>query len=388
MSDSLQSARTRLRAWRNRRRLEKERDFYEDAFRSSSLKIPGEAEIQAVMRQRFPNLKPKPKGTIRTLAIWHNYNWETDALKPSLEQFGPVRLYDWYGEFDHSRKNWRRDLKPRMNRALVDLVDTWCRDERPDVIFTYLSGELVWPETVQAMRSQGIPIVNLALNDKEHFVGKLRGGRAFGMRDICRHFDLCWTSTEDALKKYCVEGALPLYLPEGANPEVHRPHDVELSIDVAFVGQCYGNRPEVIRKLQESGIRAEAFGFGWPNGALATDEMVKMYSRSRINLGFGGVAGHDDTYCLKGRDFEIPMSGGLYVTESCAELGRFFRPGQEVVTYGDFDDLVEKIRHLLSHPEEAERIRNAGFERARSEHTWEMRFEKVFKHLEVLEQQP
>ena len=291
MSDPLQSARRRLRAWRNRRRLEKERDFYEDAFRSRSLKIPGEAEIRAAMRQRFPNLKPKPKGTIRTLAIWHNYNWVTDALKPSLEAFGPVHLYDWYGEFDHSRKDWDRAVKPRMNRALVDLVDKWCRAERPDVIFTYLSGELVWPETVQAMRSQGIPIVNLCLNDKENFVGKIRGGRAFGMRDICRHFDLCWTSTEDALKKYCVEGALPLYLPEGANPMVHRPHDVERSIDVSFVGQCYGNRPEVIRKLQESGIRAEAFGFGWPNGALATDEMVKMYSRSRINLGFGGVAG-------------------------------------------------------------------------------------------------
>jgi spore maturation protein CgeB len=57
-----------------------------------------------------------------------------------------------------------------------------------------------------------------------------------------------------------------------------------------------------------------------------------------------------------------------------------------VVTYGDFDDLVEKIRHLLSHPEEAERIRKAGFERARFEHTWEMRFEKVFKHLGVLEE--
>ena len=40
MSDSLQSARKRLRAWRNRRRLEKERDFYEDAFRSRGLQSP------------------------------------------------------------------------------------------------------------------------------------------------------------------------------------------------------------------------------------------------------------------------------------------------------------------------------------------------------------
>jgi hypothetical protein len=384
----LQGARKSLRAWRNRRRLEAERAFYEAAFRDRGLAVPDEAAIRDALRRRFPAIRPKPKGTIRTLAVWHNYNWETDALKPSLERFGPVRLYDWFGEFDHSRKDWSRAIKPRMNRALVDLVDRWCREERPDILFTYLSGELVYPRTVEAMRSHGVPIVNLALNDKEHFVGKLRGGHAFGMRDICRHVDLCWTSTEDALIKYCVEGAIPLYLPEGANPAVHRPFDVEREFDVSFVGQCYGNRPAVIERLRQAGIRAEAFGFGWPNGPLATEEMVRMYSRSRINLGFGGVAGHDDTYCLKGRDFEIPMSGGLYVTEACPELEKFFRPGEEVVTYGDFDELAEKIRRLLSHPEEAERIRRAGFERARSEHTWEMRFEKVLKLIGVLEEKP
>ena len=80
------------------------------------------------------------------------------------------------------------------------------------------------------------------------------------------------------------------------------------------------------------------------------------------------------------------MSGGLYVTESCAELERFFRPGEEVVTYRDFDELVEKIRRLLANPEEAERIRRAGYERARSEHTWEMRFETVFGLMGLLEE--
>ncbi|OPY90138.1 MAG: hypothetical protein A4E73_02642 [Syntrophaceae bacterium PtaU1.Bin231] len=353
MSGPLRSVRRRYRAWNNRRRLQRERDVYEAAARDRGLRIPDEAAIRDALRRRFPAIRPKPKGTIRTLALWHNYNWETDALKPSLERFGPVRLYDWFEEFDHSRKDWRRAIKPRMNRALIDLVDRWCREEKPDLLFTYLSGELVYPRTVEALRSHGVPIVNLALNDKEHFVGKIRGGQAMGMRDICRYFDLCWTSTEDALVKYCVEGAIPLYLPEGANPDVHRPYDVEREFDVSFVGQCYGNRPAIVEKLRQAGIRAEAFGFGWPNGPLPTDEMVKMYSRSRINLGFGGVAGHDDTYCLKGRDFEIPMSGGLYVTEACAEL---------------------------------ERIRRAGFERARAEHTWEMRFEKVFRLIGLLEE--
>jgi spore maturation protein CgeB len=205
-----------------------------------------------------------------------------------------------------------------------------------------------------------------------------------GIRDICRCFDLCWTSTLDALEKYCVEGATPLYLPEGANPEIHRPYEVEKTFDVSFVGQCYENRPAVIDALRKAGIRVEAFGPGWPDGPLSTGEMVRTYSRSRVNLGFGGVAGHKDTYCLKGRDFEVPMSGGLYLTEAYEELERFYEVGKEIVTYSGVEDLVEKIRWLLSNPGEAEAIRQAGRRRALSGHTWGMRFDRVFRVIGAL----
>jgi spore maturation protein CgeB len=53
--------------------------------------------------------------------------------------------------------------------------------------------------------------------------------------------------------------------------------------------------------------------------------------------------------------------------------------GSEILTYKDFDELVERIRFLLSNPEKADEIRRKGFERARREHSWEMRFEKVFQ---------
>ncbi len=77
-------------------------------------------------------------------------------------------------------------------------------------------------------------------------------------------------------------------------------------------------------------------------------------------MGFGGVRVTTTTYCLKGRDFEIPMSGGLYVTESCAELEKFFRPGEEVVTYKGFDELVEEDPLAAGTPRRGERIRKAG----------------------------
>jgi spore maturation protein CgeB len=384
MKDPLKKYWMRFRFWMNGVRLRRELKGCEAAFASRGLMIPTDSAVRLALRNRFPGLAPKPKGTLSIITVYHNYNWEDGAFKPALDKFGTVRHYDWFKEFDHSEPSWRGSVKAEMNRDLVGRIGQWFAAERPDVIFTYLSGELVFPETIQTLRSFGIPMIHFSLNDKEHFVGKVRGGQAFGSRDICRWFDLCWTSTEDALKKYCVEGALPVYLPEGANPELHRPLELPKSIDVSFVGQCYGNRPEIIRRLGTEGIRVETFGYGWPNGPLSTEGMVRLYAKSRINLGFGGVEGHEGAYCLKGRDFEIPMSGGLYLTEYHPELERMYDLGKEIVTYRGFDDLLTNIRHLLSDPQRAEAIRQAGFRRARRDHGWEMRFDRVFTLMNLI----
>jgi hypothetical protein len=384
MNDPLKNTRKKLRLWTNTRRLKTELTGYEAAFESRHLVIPDDTAIRAAMKKRFPDLVPKPKGELSILAVYHNYNWENTALLPALEKFGEVCHYDWFDAFDHTRRDWRTGLKARMNRELVERVRRLVADKRPDVIFTYLSGEIVSPDTIRSIRDAGVPMIHFSLNDKEHFVGKIRDGLAFGSRDICPFFDICWTSTADAVKKYCVEGALPVYLPEGANPEIHRPYDVERTIDVSFVGQHYGNRPEMIRHLKEEGIHVEAFGFGWPKGPLLTEDMVRLYSRSCINLGFGGVEGYKETFCLKGRDFEIPMSGGLYLTEYHAELENAYDIGNEIVAYRGFDDLVDKIKWLLSHPKEADAIRLAGRRRALMEHTWERRFERILSLLCLL----
>jgi spore maturation protein CgeB len=378
MDMTLRKYRRAFRFWRNDLRLRGELARYEALFDARRLSLPGEDRIHGIMADRFPHLKAKRKGTLNIIAIYHHYNWENESLKPSLGKFGTVRHYDWGGQFDHQReKEWHRSVRVAMNSDMVRRIGQWIEEAKADVIFTYLSGELVVPHTLHEIRNFGLPLINLSLNDKENFAGKIREGRAMGMKDICRCFDLCWTSTADALKKYCVEEALPLYLPEGANPEIHKPSPVEKTIDVSFVGQCYGNRREIIDRLRGQGIKVEAYGSGWPNGPLATETMVRMYSRSRINLGFGGVSGHRGACCLKGRDFEIPMSGGLYLTEYHRELEHVYAP-DEIVTYQGFDDLVGKIRFLLASPEKAEEIRKRGFERARASHTWEMRFEKVF----------
>ncbi len=359
-------------------------EHYTQKFNELCLSIPDEQEIKRLLQNKFPQIAAKSKGELNIIAIYHHYNWENYSLKPALEKFGQLRHYDWFDKFNHQDKLWHKSIKTKMNLALIDQVNAWMSDSPADVIFTYLSGELIEPETLEAIRKHGVPLINLALNDKEHFVSKIKNGRAWGTRDICHYFDLCWTSTEDALIKYCVEGALPLYLPEAANPEIHKPYNVEKSIDVSFVGQCYGNRAEVIYQLQENGINIETYGLGWPRGPLSTEEMVRMYSKSKINLGFGGIAGHKDTFCLKGRDFEIPMSGGLYLTEGHSELAVAFSLGEEIITYSGIEDLVNKIQYYLNNPAMAEEVRKKGYKRALRDHTWEGRFEKIFRLIGLL----
>lgn len=384
MNDPLKKYRRRFGLWKNNRKLERERQIYAVKFRRLGLNIPGDNDLCSELKKSFPQIQPKPAGCLRIIAVYHHYNWENYSLKPALEKFGTVRHYDWFDEFNHQDKDWRKTGKALMNRALLEKFSRWIAEDRADVIFMYVSGELVEPDTLSALREFGIPMINLALNDKEHFVGKIRSGRAFGSRDICRYFDLCWTSTEDALVKYLVEGARPIYLPEGANPEIHKPYDLEKTIDVSFVGQCYGNRAAVINELLRRGIAVEAYGHGWPRGALPVEDMVKLYSRSKINLGFGGVESHPDTFCLKGRDFEVPMSGGLYLTEDHPELSNAFRIGEEILAYSGIEDLAQKIRHYLQHPGEADTIRKKGRGRALREYTWEARFGKIFQLIGIL----
>jgi spore maturation protein CgeB len=380
MNDPLKRYRRSFRAWNKSRALKRELFRYRSLFKAKRITVPDELAIRQAMKSKYPAITRKARGTLRILAIYHHYNWENLSILPALKKLGSVWHYDWVKKFDHrNQKKWLRSIKAKMNHDLIERITRYTEEDTIDVIFSYLTGEIVFPETMQKLSMLGVPMFNICLNDKEAFIGKIRKGQAMGSRDICRFFDLSWTSTVDALEKYCVEGARPIYLPEGANPEIHKPYDLSKAIDVSFVGQCYGSRPEIVEKIRNQGIAIETYGYGWPNGPLSIDKMVQTYSRSKINLGFAEVDGYNKTYCLKGRDFEIPMSGGLYLTQYHPELEEWYDLEKEIVVYSSLDDLVKKIVFLLSNPNEAERIRKNGLKRARAEHTWEMRFEKIFQ---------
>lgn len=122
-------------------------------------------------------------------------------------------------------------------------------------------------------------------------------------------------------------------------------------------------------------------------GVLSDEEMIKLYSRAKINLGFSTVGETHRTdqkiVQVRLRDFEVPMSGGFYMVEYMQELEEFFEIGKEIVCYRDAADLAAKIKYYLAHDDERETIRQAGLARCLRDHTWQKRLQTSFEQMHL-----
>jgi spore maturation protein CgeB len=318
-------------------------------------------------------------------------------------------------------ERWR----PHAEGALLDQVKQAEEEEHVDLFFSYFYSSCCTAETILKIRSMGIKTMNWYCNASYqlHLVA-----------DLAPAYDWCLVPEKYRIEDYKALGANPVYFQEAANPDVYYPRSVSRDLDVTFVGACYRDRPRYIKALADVGIDVRAFGPGWRDPALvkqvespadllrivrhpgtlkrlaarayrrafapervqpvlpravcgpvlSDEEMVEMYSRSRISLGFAAVDSGADGRPIKQirlRDFEAPMSGAFYMTEYQEEIEEFFEIGKEIVCFTDPDDLVEKCRYYLAHPDEREAIRLAGLERARRDHTWQKRFSDLFADL-------
>ncbi|MEK7195138.1 MAG: glycosyltransferase, partial [Patescibacteria group bacterium] len=168
---------------------------------------------------------------------------------------------------------------------------------------------------------------------------------------------------------------------------------------------------EMIDELERMGIMVEAYGNGFRGGRVSQEEMIRLFSVAKINLGLNPAPGYFNKNSIgrllfrrsmnkivpdfhlihnfnsllrrgipqiKGRHFEIPACGGFVVTSPADDLENYYVPGKETVLHGSMADLAEKIRYYLKHDEEREAIARAGYERTLAEHTYQKRFKALF----------
>ncbi len=118
-------------------------------------------------------------------------------------------------------------------------------------------------------------------------------------------------------------------------------------------------------------------------GPVRFDRQLDVFGRHEVCLNFSNVwvdgpRGRRLVPHVRLRDFEAPMCRTCYLTGHTDEITAFYEIGREIDTYQTPEELVDKTRFYLAHPDAAERLREAGYRRALASHTWVHRFTELF----------
>ena len=121
-------------------------------------------------------------------------------------------------------------------------------------------------------------------------------------------------------------------------------------------------------------------------GFVTFADLVRLFSSYELCISFSNVwadgrPGSKLIPHVRLRDFEGPMSRACYLTGHSEELAEFYDIGREIDTYRSEEELTEKAHFYLRRPASAERLREAGHQRARRDHTWERRFQQLFSEV-------
>jgi hypothetical protein len=345
--------------------------------------------------------------------LWHN------NIVAALRDLGhEILLFDFspFDEFyKHSNtsipvhRRWIAAHRDRLERALLEQIQTAHRDRPIQIFLSYFYSAHSTRATIDTIRRMGIRTINWFCNASYQL--NL-------VAEIAPAYDLCLVPEKDRLDDYRQLGARPVYCQEAANPAFYRDLGLSRDLGVVFVGQNYATRATLCRAVFQAGLPIDVWGNGWGgingdwsipallrtakmewnawrgaprlprascHGFCTDQDMVTLYNRAKVALGFGTVASADfqkqPIYQVRLRDFEAPMCGTFYLTEHQPELAEFFDIGREIETFQTEAELVDKARFYLQHEEAREKIRRAGHDRALRDHTWQKRLASVLSQL-------
>jgi spore maturation protein CgeB len=303
------------------------------------------------------------------------YEQERAGFIQGLSKWGPVvPLQTAEGRYGlrPSVGTFDRATIEENSRQLIEQVDA-ARLQRPiDLLIGTMVAQYVSASALQHVRTKGIPVLNIAMDDRLSDHWGTHGGVRLGAIGLAHAVDLVLQTTAEYVPRYLIEGCPAVFWPFGSDPDWFRPSS-DKRYDVCFVGNNYGWRSELIRQIEASGVQVQSYGRGFPNGHINAEGVARVLGESRIVLGVGTVAHSKRIVTLKLRDFDGPMSGSLYVTTDNPDLHGLFAVGTEIVTYSSPRHCVRLLEYYLQHDEEREAIAAAGRRRAVRDHTWERR---------------
>ncbi|MDP2362473.1 MAG: glycosyltransferase [Ignavibacteria bacterium] len=183
------------------------------------------------------------------------------------------------------------------------------------------------------------------------------------------------------------------YMPECCNPKKHnkvtinKSDEQKFACDITTAGNLYPNREAFFRNLTK--YNTKIWGSPppiWLNvnniKQMITGESVvnenksKAFQMAKIVLNNLHPA---EIWGVNARAFEIPACGGFQMINWRPGLNQLLKDGEEVVSFCNKEELIEKIDYYLKNDDERNRIIEKGFNKVLAEHTYKIRLELLLK---------
>jgi len=196
-------------------------------------------------------------------------------------------------------------------------------------------------------------------------------------KPVWKLFDTIITTDEPSHKKRKSKSVLSEW---ACNPSIYRDMNLDRTYDVTFIGRAHGNRKKFVETLRNNGISILTLGSGWESNdrRISQTELINIYNKSKIVLNMSADSAGSKIQ-VNARDFEATACGAMLLTQDSPAIRKCFahRLGSEIVTYGNADDAVEKIKLYLGDDEERNRIAHNGYYCTGKNHTYEERFKNI-----------
>lgn len=372
----------------------------------------------------------KVQHPIPAYSFWEFY------IKNGIEESG----HEW----TEGNGDWAEGLLYSFDKAKLESwkAETWedtLRDiklkhrQKPISFFlSYLYPHQIDEQAIKEIQKMGIPCVNFFCDNVREFTSVPKEYAVF---------DLNWVPEYKALHMYkrAKYKHIHLPMPMWVAPQFRNVSNVESDV-VSFIGSKDIQRLMLFEKVVNLGVELKIYGAGWENSDIKIesiknsntfstvlnqfdfiirfgleaffrkleqrkfntklsdslqrcmntkpdfDSYIKITKESAITLGVNRYPSFlypfdkPNTYSRL-RDIEAPMLGACYLTEWTEGLGQMYGLGDEIETYKDEYELIEKIKMLKSDAKRRKNMRLNAQKKALEQHSVPNSIQLIFNNL-------
>ena len=262
-----------------------------------------------------------------------------------------------------------------VDKKAVKKADILCRNYKADQVWLAHSNLLLLPGI---KKNIPVPVIGFGFSDPYYF----KPARF-------QSYDVYVTNNRKIYEQY-KDKIKMFYNPTACDMRFHKRKDTTKTIDISLIG-C-GRHPrfpnrieriEIVKRLRKDLPKAviRTYGIRWdkhPDNrpTIIDDTFLNVIQHTKIGLDIQEVFSP-----LAHRMFEYIACGTPVITRRRSEVFEHLEEHKEILAYDDYDELLAKLKCMLTFPKELDFLAEHGHQRVMKEHDIKNRVDGLEKFL-------